>query len=104
MKKRLRKKLHKDEYQQLGLEVAFDYTETKENAFDQFLDDLIDFVERHGLFIAGGGDLHLKYLVYTEKTSISPDQRQSLIDWLNQHPDVSNVVDCGLCDLWYGWD
>lgn len=101
MKKRLRKKLRKGEFKELGFELQFDYTG---ETFDTFLNDLIGAVESLEMYIGGGGRPSLSYFVYCFRKSVSPEQRQALADWLMSRPDVANVVAGELRDAWYGWD
>jgi uncharacterized protein YggL (DUF469 family) len=105
MKRRLRKKLHKGEFRQLGFNLQFDYTgDTNiDKIFDAFLDDFIGAVEGFGMYVGGGGHSHFDYFVYCDKKSVTPEQRQALIDWLTIRPDVTNVIADELRDAWYGW-
>ena len=64
MKKRLRKKLHKGEFQEFGFNLEFDLKETNDEDFDKFLDDFIrDAIEGNGLECGGGGHTHHDYFV-----------------------------------------
>jgi uncharacterized protein YggL (DUF469 family) len=53
-KRRLRKKLHVGEFQELGFEVRFSWQSDAEHDFDEKLDEWIDFVESQGWAFGGG--------------------------------------------------
>ena len=100
MKKRLRKKLHKGEFRELGFELDYDYTGDLEGEpFDQFWGDWIRMIESLGLECGGGGAGPQSYFIikYVE-------QRQAVIDWLGKHPDIANVTAGQLRGAWYGWE
>ena len=101
MKKRLRKKLHKGEFQELGFELDFDYNgDLAGDAFDQFWDTWIAFIESIGLRVGGGGATYQSYFVVNSQGSVSPEQRQQVIDWLQQRADIGNVSAGPLKDAW----
>ena len=103
MKKRLRKKLHKREFQEMGFELEFDYTGDADNTeiIDRFYTAFINTVESIGLEVGGGGHKQHSYFVSRYRGSVSEDQRQALINWLKQHPDITNIVAGPLVDAWY---
>mgnify|MGYP000296635990 CR=1 FL=1 len=103
MKKRLRKKLHKGEFRELGFELDYDYTGDLEGEpFDQFWGDWIRMIESLGLECGGGGAGHQNYFIIKYRGSVSVEQRQAVIDWLGKHPDIANVTAGQLRDAWYG--
>lgn len=105
MKKRLRKKLHKSEFRELGFELDYDYTGNLEGEpFDQFWGDWIGMIESLGLECGGGGAGHQSYFIIKYRGSVSVEQRQAVIDWLGKHPDITNVTAGQLRDAWYGWE
>lgn len=105
MKKRLRKKLHKSEFRELGFELDYDYTGDLEGElFDQFWGDWIGMIESLGLECGGGGAGHQNYFIIKYRGSVSVEQRQAVIDWLGKHPDITNVTAGQLRDAWYGWE
>ena len=56
MKKRLRKKLHRGEFQEFGFCVSFDLVPgLAVEERNQVLDEFIDMIEKHGLQFGGGG-------------------------------------------------
>ena len=72
MKKRLRKKLHKGEFQELGFNLTFDYAKAdNEELFDKFFDSFIaEAIEGNGLECGGGGYFHQDFFVVRYKGSV----------------------------------
>jgi uncharacterized protein YggL (DUF469 family) len=104
MKKRIRKKLHKGEFQELGFQVEFDYADSdNEVAFNQFWYSFIDAIEQNGLECGGGGHIHHEYFVMRYKGSVSEEQRIAIKKYLEEHSKVSNVMVGELKDAWYGY-
>lgn len=102
--KRLRKKLHVDEFAVLGFEVSFDFAVANNpEAVDLFLDGMIDFVESHGLLIGGGINENGSFFVMSEGRYQSTTQEDvsALTNWLQAQAHVSNVVCFGLVDAYY---
>lgn len=108
MKKRLRKKLHKGEFQELGFNLDFDYTgdyEADEEKFDRFFDRFDEFLNSLGIESGGGiGDHFSVFVCHIGRGSVTEVQRQAVIDWLSQQPEAANIVASPLKDAWYGWD
>ena len=94
MKKRLRKKLRRGEFQELGFNLEFDLTNfNNEVLFDNFLDSFIaEAIEANGLYCGGGGYNHFDYFVYKHKGSVSEEQRNVVKKWLENQPQVSGIV------------
>ena len=99
MKKRLRKKLHKGEFQEMGFEVEFDYPENfgQEQQLDLLCKFIEEAIEANGLEIGGS-------FVHRFRGSVSENQRELVIKWLEANPDISNIKVGELRDAWYGWD
>ena len=105
MKKRLRKKLRWGEFQELGFNLEFDYTGDPDGKVsDIFLTDFINAIEALGLEVGGGGYRHHDYFVAKHRGSVTEEQRGSVIDWLEKHPETANIAAGPLKDVWYGWD
>jgi uncharacterized protein YggL (DUF469 family) len=108
MKKRLRKKLHKGEFQELGFNLDFDYTgdyENNEEKLYQFFERFDEFLDSIGMESAGGIGDHFSVFVYhIGRGTVTADQRQAVIDWLAGQPEAANIVASPLRDAWYGWD
>lgn len=105
MRKRLRKKLRKGEFKELGFETNIYLREgTTEDEFYSFWDDLVEFVEARNLgFGGGGGPVHLEYVigVLHGRGSVTLEQREELLEWLRAREEVVKVEGSQLFDLYY---
>jgi uncharacterized protein YggL (DUF469 family) len=64
MKKRLRRKLHKNEFREMGFEVMINFKPTLERQDLQRLQDVfLQMVETNGLEMGGGLDYHSEVFV-----------------------------------------
>jgi uncharacterized protein YggL (DUF469 family) len=101
MKKRLRKKLMLREFQQLGFRFRFDFVEPVDESKEwEFLEALMAYEDANGISAGGGPN---SFYVYSEsiRASVTPQQRQNLIEWLKQRTDIRNVEVKPLTDAWY---
>lgn len=108
MKKRLRKKLHLGEFREDCFEIEFSFDPPlSPEAFDNFWDDFVcGLIEAEDLQFGGGGD-PASWHGFVEKAgrgTVRERDRQIVVDWLEQHPDVSTVSAGPLRDAWYGWE
>jgi len=108
LKRRLRKKYHLAEFQELGFEIS---TELKLNLsdeeFDKFLDEFIDKIENYKLLFGGSGNVETwKGFVTAAAKYVSPTDKQKveISEWLDNRPEISNVTVGEFRDAWYGWD
>jgi uncharacterized protein YggL (DUF469 family) len=105
VRKRLRKKLHVGEFQELGCEVRFQVVDNlSHDAFDTVIDAFISqAIEAHGL-VCGGGGKPPEWNVFVTREgrgSLTEEHRQAIERWLTARPEV-NVVQIGpLVDAWY---
>lgn len=105
MNKRQRKKHRLGEFQELGFELRFHtpehWTDDEQGAFS---DACIRQVEALGLCVGGGTGTDWEVFVcgFAERATVTAAQRQTLIDWLAAHPDVSQIAAGPLVDAW--WD
>ncbi len=106
VKKRLRKKLRRFEFRELGFEVRFLVAETViDDALDRFWDELIgEGIEGAGLMCGGGGDHAWELVVFRARGCATDADRVTLAEWLQRHPAVSDVEVGPLFDLWHGPD
>lgn len=108
MKKRLRKKLHKGEFQEMGFELEFDYTgdfKADDEALYQFFDRYDEFLDSLGIECGGGiGDHFSVFVCHIGRGTVTEVQRQAVIDWLGNQPEVANINAGPLRDAWYGWE
>jgi uncharacterized protein YggL (DUF469 family) len=99
--RRLRKKLHLGEFQQLGFEVSISLRPDLGTAdVDQFLDEFIlEAIEKKGL--AFGGGTEGGFITTWERGSASEEHRAIVEAWLNQRQEVAAVSIGPLVDAWY---
>ncbi len=108
MKKRLRKKLHKGEFQELGFSVSFNIKhDTVEEGMDTF-DDFINAVEDMNMYVGGLYDTDKAkasmFVVSKECRSVTDEERLKVIEWLKADSRFEDVNAGELVDAWYGWD
>lgn len=107
LKKRLRKKYHVGEFQELGFEI---FTKLKfklsENEFDKFVDDFIEEIGANKLLFGGGGREAWEGFITSAKRFSSPteEQRNKIGQWLKNRAEVEDVKIGELKDGWHGWD
>lgn len=105
MKKRLRKKLHKGEFQELGFELHFTITpELGEAEQDEVLDAFLsEAVEAHGLTFGGGGynGRWRGFVALAERGSASEADQEAVEHWLKARPEVEAYEIGRLVDAWY---
>lgn len=106
MNKRQRKKWRLGEFREFGFALRFRAPEpTSTLEADSFFNAFIEEVERLGLAVAGGtGGIYDVMVMGFHETirTVSSQQRDSLIQWLTQRPEVTDVQAGPLTDLWYG--
>lgn len=92
----------------MGFNLEFDYTDdyrVNEEKFFQFFDRYDDFLSGMDLECIGGiGDRFSGFVTHIGRGTVTEEQRQSVIDWLESRPDVANITAGPLRDAWYGWD
>ncbi|KAA8997629.1 DUF469 domain-containing protein [Affinibrenneria salicis] len=102
--RRLRKKLHIDEFQELGFSVSWYFAEgTSVEEIDRTLDLFIDeVIEPNGLAYEGSGYLHWEGLICLQQMGHCTDaQRETVKQWLEAH-QLLEVRVGELFDIW--WD
>lgn len=110
LNRRQRKKLRVGDFQELVFEIRIRFHQTMEEArLDTFLDDFIELIESRRLVVGGfGGTLPLLAtdgIVSTFKRgSPTEEDRQAVLDWVRQRPEVAEVEAGEFIDGWYGWD
>jgi uncharacterized protein YggL (DUF469 family) len=105
MKKRLRKKLRRGEFQELGFEVRFRAVDDLSGeAFDNVADAFISqAIEANGL-ICGGGGKKPEWEVFVtldRRGSATETHRQAVQQWLATRPEVTTSQVGPLVDAWY---
>jgi Uncharacterized protein conserved in bacteria len=104
MNKRLRKKLRKGEFQELGFKLEVSLVKTlDENDLDQWVDDFIEAVEGLALSVGGGGHYGHVYVVSSasKRGSVSVTQQEELGRWLSANSMVEKYHMSKLFDQWY---
>ncbi|MFC0322870.1 YggL family protein [Gallibacterium melopsittaci] len=102
--RRQRKKMHIDEFQELGFLVNWQFAEnTPVTEIDQVVDRFIDeVIKPNGLAYEGSGYLHWEGLICLEKLGKCDDSHRQLVKtWLEQN-GLSQVEVSELFDIW--WD
>ncbi|AYH06805.1 YggL family protein [Pectobacterium parmentieri] len=102
--RRLRKKLHIDEFQELGFSVSFRFPEgTGVEDIDKLMDKFVDdVIEPQGLAFEGSGYLLWEGLVCLQKIGhCTEDHRQLVSRWLEEQK-LTDVKVSNLFDIW--WD
>ncbi|CAI0850181.1 Uncharacterized protein conserved in bacteria [Serratia entomophila] len=102
--RRLRKKLHIEEFQELGFSVAWRFAEgTAVEDIDSTLDAFIDeVIEPNGLAFDGSGYLQWEGLICLQKIGHCTDAHRELVkNWLEARK-LTEVKVSDLFDIW--WD
>ncbi|NUU66696.1 YggL family protein [Enterobacteriaceae bacterium BIT-l23] len=102
--RRLRKKLHIEEFQELGFSVAWRFPEgTSEQAVDRAVDDFInEVIEPNGLAYDGSGYLAWEGLICTQQIGKCTEEHRTLVrQWLEARK-LEEVRLSDLFDVW--WD
>jgi len=105
MKKRLRKKLHKKEFKEIGFEfnICFASTFDKEKRFETIY-NIYDLIEQHG-FVAGGisdGKSCQGFMAIHNYRVNATEQKEKLRIILLAVPGVTSVEFGKDTDAWYG--
>ncbi|MBQ4769385.1 DUF469 family protein [Pectobacterium versatile] len=102
--RRLRKKLHIDEFQELGFSVSFRFPEgTSVEDIDKLMDKFVDdVIEPQGLAFEGSGYLFWEGLICLQKIGHCTEEHRQLVSrWLEEQK-LTDVKVSNLFDIW--WD
>ncbi len=102
--RRLRKKMHIDEFQELGFSVAFRFPEGNTGEqIDQTVDDFInEVIEPNKLAFDGSGYLAWEGLICRQEIGkCTEDDQAAVRKWLEEH-QLEEVRTSELFDVW--WD
>ncbi|ACZ75775.1 protein of unknown function DUF469 [Dickeya parazeae Ech586] len=102
--RRLRKKLHIDEFQEFGFSVSWRFAQgTSVEEIDRTLDLFVDeVIEPNGLAFEGSGYLQWEGLVCLQQLGNCTDEQRELVrNWLESH-QLTEVTVSDLFDIW--WD
>lgn len=112
MKRRLRKKLHVGEFQQLHFKIYVQFKKSFEfddQGYDDFMDDMIDLIESRNLSLFGMGGLCpidktdaviAKFRDFPHKTTA--EDRNAVVEWLFERDEILSVQASEIFDGWYG--
>lgn len=103
-KRRLRKKLHLGEFQELGFDVSWRFAEgTDEDTVDETIDRFIaEVIDANKLAFAADGSLQWDGLICTEIPGQCTDEQRKLVQsWLEAN-GMLDIEVSPLFDLWYG--
>lgn len=104
MKRRLKKKLHLEEFAVQGFEFSCRIN-TDELSADDFFDGLIELVENRDLVIEGDGSDHdfNAYVIASGRyESTSPDDVEAVKQWLEATKGIEDAKVEDLSDAYYG--
>ena len=99
MKKRLRKKLHKGEFRELGFSFDAKFkTDTEMQVVEEWLNE-------HSLEMGGGWNSKVcGGFITRECGSVTPEEREIVREWFDEHGQNLESISVGeLKDAWYGW-
>lgn len=101
MKKRLRKKRHMGEFQELGFEVVISLID---KSLDSFLDSwVVDAIDKHGLNCGGGGTAEKYEFIVCRHNGTCSDHDKELIEiWLKGNKTVTSFTVGPFIDMWNG--
>ncbi|NRF56249.1 YggL family protein [Citrobacter braakii] len=102
--RRLRKKMHIDEFQEIGFSVAWRFSEgTSGEQVDQIVDDFInEVIEPNKLAFDGSGYLAWEGLICLQEIGKCTEEHQAIVrKWLEEHK-LEEVRTSELFDIW--WD
>ena len=90
MRRRLRKKLHRGEFQELGFSIRFAMGPgLSAAARDRVILEFIGEIEAAGLQFGGGGaEGFAGFAARGDRGLLSEDQRTRIRDWLAGHPEI----------------
>lgn len=104
MKRRLRKKRHHGEFQELGFAVRIEVHVDDTAELDALLDRwILQAVEGNGLACGGGGAApRWEFVVSKMRGSATEDDRTRVAAWLRTADKVAGFTVGPLMDLWHG--
>lgn len=99
--RRLRKKLHVDEFQEWGFEFAADLIAPMSPEDQESLCDLFLFEVVAARKLALGGWITGGFVAADGRASTSDEDRASVQQWLSARPEIKAVQVGPLVDAWY---
>lgn len=97
--RRLSKKLHVGEFQELGFYYRATYAgNSNSEAAEALIDELLEFVINRGLELSGWVE---EGIIGRFQGSANDEDRMAVESWLNARPELTNVKVSPLIDIWY---
>lgn len=106
MKKRLRKKLHKGEFQEFGfqMEVIFD-PPLSDEVNDEYIDRFLNMIEARTLEVGGGlGPDRWDGFIAGRKGSAKNEDRDQVQKWIDENLKPKLIRMEELRDVWNRWE
>lgn len=99
--KRLQKKLHLNEFKEMGFYIHIKFldivpTKERNDFFDKFIEECI---EKNNLIL--GGSYHSSFVCKEKGTCVLND-RLDVCEYLSKHNDILSATVSPLVDSWYG--
>jgi uncharacterized protein YggL (DUF469 family) len=102
--RRLRKKLHVGEFQEMGVEVKI-IIDIEQLDFDSAIDKLIEYIEEDDCSFCGGGDMDgnvISGIMYrSNRGTITPSDKESFKTWLSNQSWIKGFSMSRLVDMWH---
>ena len=102
--RRLRKKLHVGEFQEMGVEVKI-IVDIEQLDFDSAIDKLIEYIEEDGCSFCGGGDMDgnvISGVMYrASRGTVTPSDKESFKTWLSNQSWIKEFSMSRLVDMWH---
>ncbi len=106
MKKRLRKKTHRGEFQELGFRLKLNYDAFAgydDEAFFDFIDEIADGLESRGFEVGGNFDLAESVLaINLGPAAGAEERRKEAVEFVRSVKGVTGAEPGELVDAWYG--
>ena len=106
MKKRLRKKLPRGEFRELGFSFDAKFkADTEMQVVETWLQELASLLKSHSLEMGGGWKANVcGGFITRERGSVTPEEQDIVRKWFDEHGQNLESVTVGeLKDAWYGW-
>jgi uncharacterized protein YggL (DUF469 family) len=104
-RRKVRRKRHQGEHQELGFEVKTKLKVLTDAEVDVLLVDLLDFLHQYGLCFGGGftsGFISAHYTRGVRTPRVGEGHRQLVREWLEKRPEFESFSLGELTDAWYG--
>ena len=101
--RRLRKKLHVDEFKELGFDIAWKFNDDiTSDELDAFINKFFDeVIEANGLGFGGEGDTLWHGIICTQQLGSCTDENRAVVEkWLTDN-GAKSVAVSPLYDVWW---